>query len=340
MSDGKADSYREAGVDIEAGNTAEELIGWAVKKTYNTQVVAGVGGFGAVYSLSKVKKMKNPLLVSTVDGVGTKVKVAAMMNKFDSVGADIVNHCSNDLLSMGAEPLFFMDYIAASQLDPKRAEEIVKGMADACEKISCPLIGGETAEMPGVYREGEHDIVGMMVGIVDRKDLLDGLKIRKGDALIGLASNGLHTNGYSLARKVLFDKAGHKATDYVDDLGGTIGAELLKVHRSYSKSIIALWKKVKVRGVAHITGGGLTENLPRIFPSKLQASLNYSAITFQPIFKYIQRLGHISTEEMFHTFNMGVGLVVVVAKRDMKKTIEFLKKRGETAWQIGEVGAK
>lgn len=333
-------TYSEAGVSIDSGNKAEELIAEAVRKTYNAQVLAGVGAFGAVYSLAKVKKMKNPLLVSTVDGVGTKLKVASAMNKFDTVGADIVNHCSNDILAMGAEPLFFMDYIATSKLDPGRINEIVKGMADACEKISCPLVGGETAEMPGVYCEGEHDIVGLMVGVVEKKDLLDGSQIREGDALIGLPSNGLHTNGYSLARKVFFDKVGHKASDYVSDIGGTLGDELLKVHKSYSNSILALRKKIKVRGIAHITGGGLLENVPRMMAPKLQASFNYSSIEPLPIFKLIQRLGHISTEEMFHTFNMGVGLVIVVAKKDVKKTVEMLKKIGEMAWLIGEVSSK
>ncbi len=334
-------SYKGAGVDIDAGNTSEDLIGEVVKKTYNSQVLMGVGGFGAVYSLAKVKKMKNPLLVSTIDGVGTKIKVAAMMNKFDTVGADIVNHCSNDLLSMGATPLFFLDYIAAAKLEPKRAEELVRGMVDACEKINCPLIGGETAQMPGVYKDDEHDVVGVMIGIVDKKDLLDSSGVQKGDVLIGLGSNGLHTNGFSLARRVLFDKAGHKAADYMDDLGTTLGEELLRVHRSYSNAILALREKVKVKGVAHITGGGLVENVPRIMPPKLQASFNYSSLNeFPPIFKIIQRLGHISSEEMFRAFNVGVGLVVVVSKRDAKKTIEFLTKKGEKAWQIGEVAGK
>ena len=327
-------------MDIAAGNTSEEIITEAVKKTYNPNVMMGVGGFGAVYSLAKVKKMKNPLLVATTDGVGTKLKVAAMMNKFDTVGQDIVNHCSNDLLAMGAEPLFFLDYIASSSIDLGRVGEIVKGMADACEKIVCPLIGGETAEMPGVYREGEHDIVGFMVGVVEKKKLLDGSAIKKGDVLIGMASNGLHTNGYSLARKVLFDKAEYKVSNYIEDIGATIGDELLKVHKSYSNNVLALMKKVRVKGVAHITGGGLVENLPRIMPPKLQASLKHSSIEFPPIFKLIQRLGHISTEEMFHTFNVGIGLVIVVARRDTKKTIEFLRKRGEKAWQIGEVNSK
>ncbi|VVC00151.1 Phosphoribosylformylglycinamidine cyclo-ligase [uncultured archaeon] len=333
-------SYEEAGVSIDAGNDAEERIGNTVKGTYNKMVLSGVGGFGAVYSLAKVRKMKNPLLVSTVDGVGTKMKVAALMGKFDTVGQDIVNHCSNDLLAMGAEPLFFLDYIAAAKITPARVEEIVKGMAEACKKLDCPLVGGETAEMPGVYLEGEHDVVGMMVGVVDRKNLFDPMKISRGDVLIGLASSGLHTNGFSLARKVLFDKAGYKATDYISDLGCTIGEALLVPHRSYSKNILALRGKVKVKGGAHITGGGLNENVPRIMPPKLQAAFNHSAIEFPPLFKFIQRLGHISNDEMYRTFNVGIGLVAIVSRKDAKKAIAFLTKAGEKARVIGEAGAK
>ena len=240
-------NYADAGVDIDAGNESEELIGKEVKRTYNPQVVSGVGGFGAVYSLSKVKKLRNPLLVSTVDGVGTKVKVAARMDKWDTVGADIVNHCSNDLLAMGAEPLFFLDYIASSKVAPEKIRLIVSGMVSACVPLGCPLIGGETAEMPGVYGEGETDIVGCMVGVVDKKSMFDNSKIRSGDALIALSSNGLHTNGFSLARKVLLDKAGFSLQDFQPELGGTIGEELLRVHRSYSKNAPALSRQAELK---------------------------------------------------------------------------------------------
>ena len=329
--------YRDAGVDIDAGNKSEEFIGAEVKRTYNAQVISGVGGFGAVFSLSKVKKMKNPLLVSTMDGVGTKVKVAARMDVWDTVGADIVNHCSNDLAAMGAEPLFFLDYLASSKIAPEKIRKIVSGMANACEAIKCPLVGGETAEMPGVYGEGETDIVGCMVAVVEKKDLFDNSKIKSGDTLVGIASSGLHTNGYSLARKVLLDKAGFSLQDFLPELGCTIGEELLKVHKSYSKNIFTLRKKVKVKGIAHITGGGLYENVPRILPRGLSASYDYSTIESPHIFRLIQRSGGIPTDEMYRTFNMGVGLVVVVAKKDAKKTAKILKGLGERAWVLGAV---
>ncbi len=332
--------YKEAGVDIEAGNDSEELIAKEAKRTYNAQVVSGVGGFGAVYSLAKVRKMKNPLLVSTIDGIGTKVKVAAMMGKWDSIGQDIVNHCSNDILAMGAEPLFFLDYLASSKISPEKIQLIVSGMASACAELGCPLIGGETAEMPGVYLENESDVVGCMVGVVDKKKMIDGSKISAGDALIGVASNGLHTNGYSLARKVLFEKAGFGPRDFMPELDGTIGDELLKVHRSYSKNVLALGQKVALKGIAHITGGGLQENVPRIIPEKLRANYDYTSIEALPIFRLIQRSGGIATGEMYRAFNMGVGLVIVVAKKDTKKTVAFLNSRGERAWPLGSVERK
>ena len=329
--------YKEAGVDIDAGNKSEDIISQAVKRTYNREVVSGVGSFGAVYSLAKVKKMKNPLLVSTVDGVGTKLKIAAALNRWDTIGVDIVNHCSNDILAMGATPLYFLDYLASAKMSPEVVGRIVKGMADACIAVGCPLIGGETAEMPGVYYSNEYDVVGCMVGVVDRKYFLDGSKIRKGDAIIALASNGLHTNGYSLARYVLFEKACFKETDIVPEFGHSWGDELLAVHKSYSANVLALMKSVNVKGIAHITGGGIPENVPRIMPKGLSAGIDYSASEVPEVFKLIQRMGHISDQEMFRTFNMGVGLVLVVSKQDVKRSVDFLSKRGETAWVIGRV---
>lgn len=334
------DSYKDSGVDIDAGNRAEALVAQAVKGTYNAQVVSGVGGFGAVYSLAKVRKMKNPLLVSTVDGVGTKLKVAAAMGRFGGVGADIVNHCSNDILAMGAEPLFFLDYIASSRISPEKVAEIVSGMAGACRELGCALVGGETAEMPGIYVEGETDVVGCMVGVVDSRRMIDGSKVRAGDSIIALASSGLHTNGYSLARKVLFDKAGYRATDSLEELGGSIGDALLAVHRSYSKNVLALSRKVALKGIAHITGGGLPENVPRILPSGLQASYDYSSIEVPEIFRLIRRVGGISNEEMFRVFNMGVGLVLIVSRKDAGRAVKFLNARGEKAWPLGEVRRK
>jgi phosphoribosylformylglycinamidine cyclo-ligase len=333
-------SYKEAGVDINAGNEAEELIGKVVKSTYNKNVIAGVGAFGAAFSLKDACKMKEPVIVSTVDGVGTKLKIAALTGKWNTVGKDIVNHCSNDILAMGAKPLFFMDYIAAEKISPQKIAEIVGGMASACKELNCSLIGGETAEMPGVYLEGEHDVVGMMVGIVERKKIIDGSKIKEGDALIGLASTGLHTNGYSLARKVLFNEAGFGVNDFVDYLGCTIGEALLVPHKSYSKPVLSLTKKIEVKGIAHITGGGLSENVPRIMPKNLVPEFDYDSIPIPKIFNLIQEKGNISNEEMFKAFNMGVGLVLVVKKTDANATIEFLKKNGETAWLLGKISKK
>ncbi|HLC79143.1 MAG TPA: phosphoribosylformylglycinamidine cyclo-ligase [archaeon] len=329
--------YKSSGVDIDAGNSAENLIGKAVKKTYNAQVVSGVGGFGAVFSLAKVTKMKNPLLVSTVDGVGTKVKIAAASGKWDSVGADIVNHCSNDILAMGARPLFFLDYIASSKISPGQVNSIIQGMAQACKDLDCPLIGGETAEMPAVYMPGESDIAGCMIGVVEKGKMIDYSKIKPGDVMIGLQSSGLHTNGYSLARKVLFEKAGYKIDDYVQEAGGYLGEILLRVHKSYSNSVLALLQKVKVKGIAHITGGGLEENVPRILPPGAIAKYDYSSIKVPGIFKLIEQKGQIPNEEMFRVFNMGVGLVVVVSQKDVDETLQLLKMKGEEPWVLGKI---
>lgn len=333
-------NYKKAGVDIDAGNLAEDVIANIVKETYNPSVVSGVGSFGAVVSLNFLNKKNDFVLVSSVDGVGTKLKVAAMMNKWDSVGADIVNHCSNDILCMGAKPLFFMDYIASSKLKPKVVSEIVKGMALACKSLGCPLVGGETAEMPGVYFDGEHDIVGFMVGFVKRKMLLVPSKVKEKDVLIGLASNGLHTNGFSLARKVLLEDAGFKVSDYSEDLESTVGEALLKVHKSYSKVVLGLQSKVEIHGIAHITGGGIVENLPRIIPPSLEAKYDFSQVVVPPIFSLIQKKGNISKEEMYRVFNMGIGLVLVVKNEDADNAISFLRSRGEVAWVIGTLEKK
>jgi len=330
-------SYKDAGVDIDAGNKSVNLIKDAVAETFNKNVLTKLGSFGGVFSASKIAKMKNPLLVSTIDGVGTKLKIAAAMKKWDSVGEDLVNHCSNDILALGAQPLFFLDYIASDKIEPKNVKAIVSGMAYACKELDCPIIGGETAEMPGVYSSGEHDIVGTMVGVVEKSKIIDGTKIKTGDALIGLASNGLHTNGYSLARHVLFEKAMLQPRDYFQELDSTLGDELLKIHRSYSKNVLSLAAKINVRGIAHITGGGLIENVPRIIPAGLKPKYNYASIEIPRIFKLIQKLGRVADAQMFRVFNMGVGLVVVVSKKDVLKAIEFLKKTGESPWLLGSV---
>lgn len=332
--------YKSAGVDIDAGNMAEELIGKAVKSTYNKNVLAGVGAFGGVVSLKPLLKLKDPVLVSTVDGVGTKLKVAALANKWDTVGEDIVNHCSNDILAMGAKPLFFMDYLAAEKISPQKVQKIVAGMARACKELDCPLIGGETAEMPGVYLENEHDVVGMMVGFAEKAKIVDGRRIAEGDCMIALGSSGLHTNGYSLARDVLFNRMGYGVNDFVQELGSTVGEALLAVHKSYSKSVLALMEKIRVKGIAHITGGGLEENVPRILPKNLAAEYDFGSIKMPPIFRLIQEKGNIGADEMFRAFNMGVGLVVIVSKGDAAKTVDFLSKKGEAAWIFGRLKKK
>ncbi|MCR4335043.1 MAG: phosphoribosylformylglycinamidine cyclo-ligase [archaeon] len=330
-------SYKDAGVDIDAGNESVQRIKSVVKETHNAQVLTGLGSFGGAFSLAKVAKMKNPILVSTIDGVGTKLKVASQMENWKTIGQDIVNHCSNDILALGAKPLFFLDYLAADKILPKNVQDIVTGMAKACKEVDCALIGGETAEMPGVYEKKEHDVVGCMIGVVEKSNLIDGSKIKSGDIMIGLASDGLHTNGYSLARYVLFEESHLSPKDFFKEFNGTLGDELLKVHRSYSKVIISLMEKIKVNGIAHITGGGLVENVPRILPKGLKPEYDYSSIEVPYIFKLIQNSGNIDEKEMYRAFNMGVGLVIVVSKKDAEKTIEFLVKNGEKAWLLGKI---
>ena len=330
-------SYEEAGVNIDAGNESVELIKESVKKTYNAQVLTNLGAFAGVYSLSKISRMKNPLLVSTIDGVGTKLKIASQMNRFDTIGEDIVNHCSNDILALGASPLFFLDYIASDSIKPKIVNEIVSGMTKACQELGCALIGGETAEMPGVYEKKEHDIVGTMIGVVEKASLVDGSKIKEKDVLIGLPSNGLHTNGYSLARHALLEKGNQNLNDFHREFNSTLGEELLRPHKSYSKAVLALKKKIGVKGISHITGGGLTENVPRILSNGLGPKFDYKSIQVPEIFKLIQKYGEIKEKEMHRVFNMGVGLVLVVSKKDVKGTLEFLNKNNEDAWVLGEI---
>lgn len=333
-------SYKDAGVDIDAGNKSVELIKKEVKSTFNAQVLTDLGSFGGAYSLSKAMQMKNPVLVSTMDGVGTKLKIASAMNDWTTVGEDIVNHCANDILALGAKPLFFLDYVASDKIIPGNVQKIVSGMAKACRENDCALIGGETAEMPNVYSLGEHDVVGCMIGLAEKNRMVDGSKIKKGDAMIGIASNGLHTNGYSLARKVLFEKSGFKPSDFSKELNSTFGAELLRVHRSYSKVVFALMEKIEVKGIAHITGGGLAENVPRVIPKGLKPEFDFKSVDVLPIFKLIQSLGKIDEKEMFRVFNMGVGLVLVVSKKDADSTIKFLNSNKEKARLLGSISEK
>lgn len=303
-------AYKSAGVSIAAGQRATELMSAAVRSTYGPEVVKGIGAFGGLYDVSFLKTMDHPVLVSSTDGVGTKTQVAAKLGIWDTVGHDLVNHCVNDILVQGARPLFFFDYVATAQLDPEQIATIVGGVAAACKESGCALLGGETAEMPGVYTPGSVDLVGTVVGVVERSHILDGSRIVPGDVLLGLPSTGLHTNGYSLARNVL---AHLDWTAVHDDLGQSLGDALLAVHRCYLEPVQA-WKDagVDIRGLAHITGGGLVENLPRILPAETGAVVHRGSWDEPRIFGLIQRMGSISGDEMFQVFNMGVGLVAVV----------------------------
>ena len=303
------DAYSRAGVNINAGQRATDLMAEAVRSTYGPQVLAGIGAFGGIFDFDTAN-MDAPALVASMDGVGTKTKVAARLVRWDTLGRDLVNHCVNDILVQGARPLFFLDYIASSHLDSEQVATVVGGVAAACREAGCALLGGETAEMPGVYEPGEIDLVGTIVGVVDRSKMIDGRKIVPGDVILGLPSTGLHTNGYSLARRVLADldwTAPHP------ELGSTPGEALLAVHRSYLSAVQTLESAgVELRGLAHITGGGIPDNLPRIFPGEVGATIQRGSWPEPPIFGLIQRLGNVADDEMFHVFNMGIGMLVVV----------------------------
>jgi phosphoribosylformylglycinamidine cyclo-ligase len=299
-------------------------------------VAADIGTFGAMFSLAEVATPES-LLVSSVDSVGTKVMVASMMNRHTTVGQDIVNHCVNDILVQGARPLFFMDYIAADQLLPELIAQLVEGIATACREVGCALIGGEMAELPGMYHPGQYDLVGFVAGVVERDKAVRGDRIAPGDAVIGLSSNGLHTNGYSLARKLFFEVAGLSVDQYVPELGRTIGEELLRVHRCYSSSVLPLLGEVEVKGMAHITGGGLPDNLVRALPEGCRAVIERGSWCVPPVFRVIQDLGRVPDEDMYHTFNMGVGYALVLPQERAEEAASRLSVSGETAYAIGRI---
>jgi phosphoribosylformylglycinamidine cyclo-ligase len=331
--------YKAAGVDIDAGNETVRRIRALARGTFTPGVLSEIGSFGGLFRLDRAR-YQSPVLVSSADGVGTKLKVAFMMGKHDTVGADLVNHCVNDILVQGAEPLFFLDYLATGRLSPAVAEQVVTGVARACRENGCALIGGETAEMPGFYADGEYDIAGFIVGAVDEAKVVDGRAVVPGDVLIAVPSAGLHTNGYSLARRVFFEMAGWKADTFVHELGTTIGDALLAPHRSYLGLVRPLIEHEWVKGLAHITGGGLTENLPRTLPEGCAAEIDLKAWSIPPIFELLQRHGAIAREEMFRAFNMGVGLVIVCSSRDVAPVIDMLMRGGEpNAFKLGVVVA-
>lgn len=329
--------YKSAGVDVDAGNKAVELMKNAVRSTFRPEVLGDLGGFGGMIALPS-RPYKQPVLVAGTDGVGTKLKLAFMADRHDTIGIDCVAMCVNDILVQGAEPLFFLDYIACGKLVPEKIAAIVAGVAAGCREAGCALIGGETAEMPGMYDTEEYDIAGFAVGVADRSQLLDGSAIVPGDVLIGLASSGLHSNGFSLIRKLIFDIAGHKLDDTVEQLGNArIEDVLLTPTRIYVRSVMELLKSHQIKGMAHITGGGITENVPRMFKSGCAASIVPGSWPVHPIFRYLQEIGQISDAEMLRTFNMGIGMVLAVDAAGANDLLQAAKQLGEQAFIIGKV---
>lgn len=331
-------TYKDAGVDIDAGQAAVELMRQAVMQTHNEQVLAGLADFGGMYALGS--QYRDPVLVSGTDGVGTKLKVAFALDKHDTVGQDLVAMCVDDIVCQGAAPLFFLDYLGVGKLKPHVVAEVVKGVADGCKLAGCVLIGGETAELPGFYAEGEYDLAGFTVGVVGRDEIIDGSAIQAGDAIVGSCSSGLHSNGYSLVRKVLLEVEGLRLNQHIPELGRTLGEELLEPTTIYASALVVLFQDdLRPRGIAHITGGGIAGNLARVIPDYLYAAVDPSPLPPQPIFSLIQKLGNVATEEMYRTFNMGVGMILVVTADNCDKTIEHLSGAGLTSQVIGEIRA-
>jgi len=328
--------YADAGVDIAVADAAKQRIRHHASRTFTPGVLGGIGGFGALFAMDR-EKWKEPVLVSSADGVGTKLKVAMATGVHSTVGGDLVNHCINDILVQGAEPLFFLDYLAMGKLDPNVVEQLVEGMSRACRKAGCALIGGETAEMPGFYPPGEYDLAGFIVGAVDRKKVITGKKVKPGDALLALPSAGLHTNGYSLARKLVFEIAKLKPDAYVAEIGNKIGAELLKPHLCYAPALKDILARGWVSALAHITGGGIPGNLPRVLPSGVRAEIDLAAWPIPPIFKYLAKLGKIDADELLQSFNMGVGMVLVVPPQNVRPVEAALKRRREKFFRIGRI---
>lgn len=328
-------NYKDAGVDVEAGYEAVRLMRNDVKRTFRPEVLTDIGGFGGLFALDR-NKYNEPVLVSGTDGVGTKLKIAFLMNKHDTIGIDAVAMCVNDIICGGAEPLFFLDYIALGKNRPEKVAEIVKGVAEGCVMSGCSLVGGETAEMPGFYPEDEYDIAGFAVGIVEKSKIINGKDIKEGDALIGLASSGLHSNGYSLVRKILNLTEG-KLRETIQSLGTTLGEELLRPTRIYVRTILDLKEKFPVKGISNITGGGFIENIPRIIPEDLRVRINKGTWPVLPIFNLLQTIGDIGERDIYNTFNMGIGMVLAVDRNIAPSVLEYLKAVGENAYLIGEV---
>jgi phosphoribosylformylglycinamidine cyclo-ligase len=329
-------TYADAGVDISRANRTKQRIKYLAHKTFTRGVLSEIGGFGGLFAVDKAKYI-DPVLVSSVDGVGTKLKVAFEMQLHSTIGGDLVNHCVNDILVQGAAPLFFMDYLATGKLEPPIAEQVVEGIADACKHNGCALIGGETAEMPGFYPDGEYDLAGFIVGVVNRERIITGKNVQIGDIVLGLPSNGLHTNGYSLARKLLFEVAHYSPETYVNEIKNKVGNELMRTHKSYWPSLKKLLDADLVSALAHITGGGITENLPRVLPRGTAALIELGSWPVLPIFEHLQQLGNVAQDEMLRTFNMGLGMLLVVPSAKFKKVHTFLERAGEKAYTVGRI---
>ena len=331
--------YKASGVDIDAGNETVRRIRSLARSTFTAGVLSDIGSFGGLFRIEP-GRYREPVLVASADGVGTKLKVAFMASRHDSVGVDLVNHCVNDILVQGAEPLFFLDYLATGRLSPTVAESIVGGMAAACRDNSCALLGGETAEMPGIYNDGEYDLAGFIVGVVDRERLINGRTIAIGDVLVGVPSSGLHTNGYSLARQIAFERLGLKVDSHVRELGATLGQVFLEPHRSYLSLVQPLLDGGRIKGMAHITGGGITDNLPRVLPHGTAAVVRLSSWEVPPLFRWLQESGRVPFDDMLRTFNMGIGLIIVTTAEQSEALIEELAARGgKDARVIGEIVA-
>ena len=329
-------TYRDAGVDIDAGNESVSLIKDAVRATYRSEVMGDLGGFGGLFALN-TKDYKEPILVSGTDGVGTKLRLAFLLNKHDTIGQDAVAMCVNDILVQGAEPLFFLDYLAVGKLEPIQVAEIVTGVARACKESGCALIGGETAEMAGFYPIGEYDIAGFSVGVAERSKLITPARVKAGDVLLGLPSSGVHSNGYSLVRKIVFERKGFKGDEYMEELGQTIGEELLTPTRLYPRICLPLIREFDIHGMVHITGGGFYENIPRALPDHMGAEVNGAAWTIPPVFRLLQEWGNVDWTEMYRTFNMGIGMVLIVSSDEADRITAQLNAQNETVYHIGHV---
>ena len=330
-------TYKQSGVDIDEGNRAVDLIKGKIKTTYDNNVIGDLGNFSGLYSLKDFTKMNEPVLLSSTDGVGTKLKLAQMMDKHDTVGIDLVAMCVNDLICQGAKPLFFLDYIATGKLVAEQVEQIVSGIVKGCKMAGCALIGGETAEMPGMYSEDDYDLAGFSVGIADKEKIISGKNVKSGDVLIGIASSGVHSNGFSFVRKIFLDKYGYKLDQYIDELGMTLGEALLIPTKIYVKLVLDLIEKYELKAIAHITGGGVIENITRVIPKGLGIDINKNSWEKPAIFKMIESFNAIDERELHKSFNMGIGLVLIVNKENSKEIVDYINTTDDKAYIIGEV---